>query len=126
MYMSDSGSHLNQRHHVMPRDDLPELFGVAGQVLCDLEHLEGVRGFLESDAGVGGREPEGAVGARVDVVVQVEQGVELDVVQHRVQEVGVLLLTTHERSLEYLLEVTVHGWHMRKGTSPLQSWLLGF
>ena len=25
------------------------------------------------DAGVGGREPEGAVGARVDVVVQVEQ-----------------------------------------------------
>ena len=57
----------------MPRHDLPELLCVAGQVLCDLEHLEGVGGFLESDAGVGGREPEGAVGARVDVVVQVEQ-----------------------------------------------------
>ena len=34
--------------------------------------------------------PEGAVGARVDVVVEVEQWVQLDVVQHRVQEVGVL------------------------------------
>ena len=57
----------------MPRDDLPELLCVAGLVLGDLDDLEGGGALLEPDAGVRGREPEGAVGARVDVVVRVEQ-----------------------------------------------------
>ena len=54
-------SDLDERHHVVLRDDLPELLGVAGQVghlRRHLEHLQRRRALLQAQAGVRRREPE--------------------------------------------------------------------